>query len=179
MSQEDLNPPREVEKEEKRGYLLFKVNGDKDRLAFPWPKNWKIPRNAIIGLGIPADKKQSLVIAFSPNRGLPSHASLETTVARVCPDCDYLSAFLRSYQGHYVLTISTLTEEDKKKAEEAGVIYKNPAEILTDADLKVITEALAAHEYKFALESRHLRELHKPTGGIDYLQRKLQTTSGD
>ncbi len=176
MSQEDLGNPREVE-EEKRGYLLFKVKGDKDRLALPWSKNWKIPRNAIIGLGILSDKKKPIVIAFSP--GLPGHASLELAIAHIDPDCDYLSAFLRSYKGHSVLTIQTLTEEDKKKAEESGHIVKNPIEILTDADLKVITEALGAHEYNFAVEARHVRAIHQPLSGIDSLRRKLQTTSGD
>lgn len=174
---ENLNPSGKVEKEAKRDYLLFKATGDKNRPYFPWSKEWKIPRNAIVGLGIPPDEKRPLIIAFSPR--LPSHASLDTTINRVCPDCDYVSASLNSYNGHGVLTILTLTEEDRKKAEEAGVVIKKPTEILTDADLKVITEALGAHEYNFVTESRHLREIHKPTGGINHLRRKLKTTSGD
>ncbi|MCL4382583.1 MAG: hypothetical protein M1575_02220 [Patescibacteria group bacterium] len=179
MTIEISSQSRKIEEEKRRGYLLFKVDGAKDHLVCPWPKDWKIPRNAIVGLGIPTNEEQSLVIAFSPSRGLPSHAFLDATIHHICPDCCYFSASLRSYRGHSILTLSTLTEEDRKKAEEAGVIYQNPDQVLTDADLKVIAEALGACEYTFALESRHIRAMHEPLGGIDYLRRKLQTTSGD
>lgn len=169
-------------KAEKQNVVLYKATGEKDKLAIPWPLDWKIPGNAFVGIGVSQKKDESVVIAFAPGGRLPSHASMESVVAPHGSDRQYVAATLLPVHKQRTLQIHVLSDEDRRRAQDVG-FAANPEELLIGETLNKVLNVLHATNYEFVAArndyGRHLAQQRQaqqaPKSGLEYLLWKFRT----